>query len=454
MLAIIVVAAVVVIGSLYVAQQDETGTRDQVQLFHLESRAELDHLEQDAQTLHNIILARLNFPVTDQSTAAGITSMQIGFRGLLHSIRSRVMRVAALQDMYGGPTFAATSERLSNQFDRIDLALHNSEPTLETARSIAVLSSTIQQYERLHAIAADLELHELANRQTRTPRFLGVLIACLGFSGLTVWYLINSLRASLRRQKETELALAESQEHLYQIQKLDALGLLAGGIAHDFNNLLTAIIGHTNILQDIADGDERLEADLQVIETASTRAASLTREFLAFSRRQPSDSIVLNLNTSIKNIETMLQKIVGANISLVCNYEDDLCDVELDPDQLQQVIMNLVGNARDAMSQGGLLTVATENAVIGKTGIEIVGVPDGKYARLCVSDSGTGMDDDTLKRLFDPYFTTKERGRGTGLGLSTVHGIVTGSGGYIDVKSQQGDGSQVYLYFPCAHSSQ
>lgn len=444
-LAIIALATVVVIGSLYVAQQDEKETRDRIEFFHLKSVVELQELAREARTLGELVEGRVDEKILGRPDAPGI---HISHTGIVQSMRSRLAQLSALQELHGGEIFAATLARLVDRVNRIDRALRDSEISSETITNVEVLGATIEQYDRLHKIAADRELAGLADRQSHRPRFLGVLAVCLAASALAAWYLIASLRASLVQQKVTEIALAESQDRLHHIQKLDALGRLVGGVAHEFNNRLTAILGHAGLLQEEAAGDERFENSLNEITQAGLRAASLTQQLLAFSRRQRFEPRILDLNELIRGMEAMLQQIIGSDVQLTCNYADKLFAVELDPDQMQQVIMNLIGNARDAMPQGGMLSVSTENVAIGAGDAEVATVPAGEYARLTVSDNGVGMNRDTLRRLFEPFFTTKESGEGTGLGLSTVHGIVAGFNGHIVVESEEGTGSQFYLYFP------
>jgi signal transduction histidine kinase/ActR/RegA family two-component response regulator len=239
------------------------------------------------------------------------------------------------------------------------------------------------------------------------------------------------------------------EEQLRQSQKLDAIGHLAGGIAHDFNNLLTAILGYNAMLSDeIQDRPEALEYAAEV-RMAAEKAGALTFQLLAFSRRQVIQPLVLDLNASVANMEKMLRRIVGEDIELEVRAADELHLVRADPSQVDQLIMNLVVNARDAMPEGGKLTVETCNAELTReySGLHI-GVQPGHYAMLAVSDTGMGMDAATRSRIFEPFFTTKDPGKGTGLGLSIVYGIVKQSGGDIFVYSEPGLGTSFKVFLP------
>jgi len=444
-LAVIVVAFTVAMGSLYLAQRDEIETREEVQDFHLESFSEIQHLSRELDTLRMLVEDSMFAGISVHPGAAGVATSQMSYTGILQSIRSRLDRLSILQEQYREVTFVATLERLIDRFNRIDRRLRVAGPNTESLPAIDVLASNAWQFSRLHSIAADTELREVAARQSQRPRFLGVLLACLGFSALAVGYLIFSLRTSLARQAETETALVEAHDRLHNIQKLDALGRLVGGVAHDFNNLLTTILGNAELLQADSAGNRELDTSLKEIRTAGMRAATLTRQLLAFSRRQHSERSILDLNELIHSMEAVLQRTVGDNIKLTCNYAGDLHTADLDPGQLQQVMINLISNARDAMPDGGLLTITTENVAVSM-GVE--GIPGGDYVRLSVSDNGVGMDNHTRKRIFEPFFTTKEHGSGTGLGLATVHGIVTDSGGHVLVDSEPGKGTRFHIYFP------
>ena len=245
----------------------------------------------------------------------------------------------------------------------------------------------------------------------------------------------------------TERKMLETQ--FRQAQKMEAIGKLAGGIAHDFNNLLTAIIGYTDMLGDSLDEGDARRKDVDEIRGAAIRAAGLTHQLLAFSRKQVLRPRVLDLNETVWKANNLLKRLIGENITLTTTLDTTLGAVTADPVQLEQVIVNLAVNARDAMPNGGQLTIETANAELDASyTAEHSVVTPGGYVLLAVSDTGIGMDDGTKARLFEPFFTTKGPGKGTGLGLSTVYGIVKQSGGFIWVYSEPGKGSTFKIYLP------
>ena len=258
--------------------------------------------------------------------------------------------------------------------------------------------------------------------------------------------------ASALEHKYVEESLRASDERLRQAQKMEAIGQLAGGIAHDFNNLLTAIIGYSDLIAVSLDTDHRpddLKRDIEQIRTAAQRAAQLTGQILAFSRRQALRPQVVSLNDLVDEVRPLLQRTLGENIEISFELQPELGRCEVDPHQLVSALMNLAVNARDAMPDGGRLTIATNEVTLDE---EYCAVHDdcrpGEYVGLTVSDTGVGIDREVLPRIFEPFFTTKDPGRGTGLGLSTVHGVVKQSGGSVSVRSEPGRGTSFEIYLP------
>ncbi len=242
------------------------------------------------------------------------------------------------------------------------------------------------------------------------------------------------------------------EDQLRQAQKMEAVGRLAGGVAHDFNNLLTAILGYSDLVL-TGDAPEDVRQNVEEVRKAAERAASLTRQLLAFSRKQVLQPLVLELNDVVKNLDGMLHRVLRENVKIVFEPDPHLWRVKADPGQIEQILMNLAVNASDAMPEGGRLTVRTRNVTLGPGDLGEIPMRPGPYVLLEVSDTGHGMDAETLGHAFEPFFTTKERGKGTGLGLATVYGIVKQSGGYIQVLSEPAKGAMFRIFLPRAHGA-
>jgi PAS domain S-box-containing protein len=280
---------------------------------------------------------------------------------------------------------------------------------------------------------------------------------CIRKDGGVVWGRVNvSLVRDAGGNPQYTIHMVENinewrqlETQFLQSQKMETVGRLAGGIAHDLNNLLTVLSGYSQLsLIDIKE-DDPLKANLQEIKSATERAAQLTRQLLVFSRRQVLDMKVLDLNTIVQGLEKMLRRIIGEDVELIINLAEDLGGVKTDPGQIEQVLLNLVVNAKDAMPEGGKLILETNNVELdedyARTHISVI---PGRYVLLSVSDTGCGMSPEVKERIFDPFFTTKAKDKGTGLGLSTVYGIVKQSGGHIWVYSELSQGATFKIYLP------
>ncbi len=257
----------------------------------------------------------------------------------------------------------------------------------------------------------------------------------------------HELREEMARRQRLE-------EQLVQSQKMEAIGRLAGGVAHDFNNLLTGISGFSGLLLDDLDSQPRLAEYVREIQSAAGRAAALTNQLLAFSRRQVAQPRVIDVNKTVEELRKMLVRLIGEDVQLVTRLAPEPACVNIDPGQVDQILMNLAVNARDAMPAGGRLEIETAKVELGPDRISShIGVPPGQYVMLAVSDTGSGMSPEVRQRLFEPFFTTKEMGRGTGLGLSIVYGIVKQNAGDILVYSEPGLGTVFKIYFPAASAA-
>lgn len=322
-------------------------------------------------------------------------------------------------------------------------------------KNARILYENDEEFERIgHAINILGPKKSTSDIETRWMRKDGSVFDChIRYALLdpqsgdrTVLAVAEDISKRKKAEKEKETLKAQ----LNQAQKMEAIGVLAGGVAHDFNNLLTTIIGYADLA--LMDLQENAPAyySVQQIRKAGQRAAALTRQLLAFSRRQTIAPEVINLNRILMESEKMLRRLIGEDIDFLTVYEREPWHVFADPGQVDQIIMNLVVNARDAMPKGGKLTIETANVELDDHYFRKHGVKNapGHYIMIAVTDTGNGMDRETQSRIFEPFFTTKELGRGTGLGLSTVFGIVRQNNGYVWVYSEKGKGTTFKVYLP------
>ncbi|MGA8540739.1 MAG: ATP-binding protein, partial [Terriglobales bacterium] len=300
------------------------------------------------------------------------------------------------------------------------------------------------------------ELDRLAEDYRRTGSLNGVEVHWKRKEGRVIIVRLSGSAASINDEPEEVLELIaeditdrrQLEEQLRQAQKMDAVGRLAGGVAHDFNNLLMVINGYTEVLLDQLEAGGEMHHKVQSIQQAAERAATLTRQLLAFSRKQLLELKVIDVNNVIADMERLLRPLIGEHIELITRLSPDAGHTRADAGQLEQVIMNLVVNAKDAMPAGGKLTVQSADVTIRQNLSEHHFIQPGRYAVISVSDTGHGMDTETQSRIFEPFFTTKEKGKGTGLGLSTVYGIVKQSNGYVFAQSELGAGTTFHVYLP------
>jgi PAS domain S-box-containing protein len=291
--------------------------------------------------------------------------------------------------------------------------------------------------------------YRLISKDERTVWVRDEAVVVRDLSGKPLYVQGYLLDISAEREAEAERRRLEAE--LLHSQKMEAIGRLAGGIAHDFNNLLTAITGYSELIVAELDPASSLARDAEEIKRAAEQAAAMTQQLLAFSRRQVLQPALLSPNEVIEHMKKMLQRLIGENIELITTLEPEIAVIRSDRSQLEQVIMNLVVNARDAMPNGGSITIETANVNFDSAEETRTGLPAGDYIVATVSDTGSGIDDETMSHIFEPFFTTKEQGEGTGLGLATVHGIVEQSSGAIEVVSEKDKGSVFRVYLPAAY---
>jgi len=341
-------------------------------------------------------------------------------------LQSGVIRASEMLEALHGLLPGSFAGTIADFLERVETA---DRPAIEAA------------IQRAHAERTDVTAIYRTRWPDGTVRWISV-------SGRTVYDEAGRpIRAAGIGQDVTERVRLEEQYR--QSQKMEAIGLLAGGIAHDFNNLLTAIEGYSMLMAEAMRPDDPQQAHLAEVRRAAERATALTRQLLAFGRRQILEPRVLDLRDSVRSMGPMLKRLIGENVDIVVTANANPARVKADPGQIEQVILNLAINARDAMPRGGMLTFDVSDARLtiadARSGATVV---PGRYTLLTVSDTGQGMDAETQARVFEPFFTTKQKGKGTGLGLSTVYGIVKQSDGYIWVESTPGEGTRFSIYLP------
>lgn len=443
---ILLLGAAAVILTLVNAQRSDREALDRIAYFHIRSTTLAEQLRIETDSLAGLLFEEDR--AEDTASIAGVRQTRPGASATLQTMALKVSRLADLQASYGGAEFAATLQRIEDRLAAVTrLAGGDAEQGL-VRDALAVLELAILQFYRQHVVAEELLLAQLEKTSEHLPPLIGFIVAILVICGVAAWLAIRMLKRSIDRRMLVEQALADSQQRVYQMQKLDALGLLVGGIAHDFNNLLTAILGQTSLMLDDRPEDDDTREGLQDIQEAATHAADLTRQLLAFSRPQDQELRVLDLADLVNGMTGMLRRVLRESIELQVRADVPVDPIEADETQLQQVILNLAINAGDAMPKGGTLTISVDNTEVSAAEATDAGIPAGRFVRMVVADTGVGMDADTQQRAFEPFFTTKTRGRGTGLGLSTVHGIVGAANGHISITSRPDAGSVFDIRIP------
>jgi PAS domain S-box-containing protein len=395
--------------------------------------------------------------------SAEAISMASAFNDMTKSLRDQAERLKASSQRFSTVTQSARDAIISTD-ERGDITFWNrsAEATFGYAESEALgrpitmlLSETDRAtYESALPVPSDDDLMFGRTIEVTGVRKDGGLFPSefsLAAVRTAQGPMFTAVVRDVMERKHAQDALRQRDEQLQQAHKMEAIGRLAGGVAHDFNNLLMAIRGYAELLiQELADSAER-RADAEEILKAADRAAGLTKQLLAFSRRQVITQQAVALDQVVENMQKMLQRLIGEDITLATEIWPGLTPVLADRTQVEQILVNLIVNARDAMAGGGQITIELRNIELDSIGVAAhPGLKPGSYVEMAVSDTGTGMDAEMASKIFEPFFTTKEDGKGTGLGLATVYGIVHQNGGVIEVQSKLGHGTTFYIYLPMA----
>jgi signal transduction histidine kinase len=414
-----------------------------------------------AQDLSNIAAGEVAFRIGDRLVATTLVGPQRGEVAAQLLTQSVGSSGQPQEIQLGSERYLAATVRLSEQDDNAAVYLTVFKSFDKASAFLRQLNSVLGGLGLLSVLAGSVLVFFISDNFTRPLANLVGGVRALGSGDFDypleqtggdevaeVTGAFTRMRAGLRQAQSDHEQL---EARLRQAHKMEAVGRLAGGVAHDFNNLLTVIRGHSDLLLDCAEADNSLKRSAEQIRKAADRAVALTRQLLAFSRMQVLQPRVLDLNAVVGDIGKMLPRLIGEHIECVFRPGPNVGRVMADPGQIEQVIMNLAVNARDAMPEGGSLTVTTRNVVI--SAVEAVTRPPmtaGNYVLLSVVDTGHGMDEATKAHIFEPFFTTKEVGKGTGLGLATVYGVVKQSGGFVWVESSPGKGAKFEIYLPHA----
>ena len=422
---------------IYVFEASDAAARESVGGYHLRSLNIAREITQELDRVGNL-----------PSNVSGVLQVDEAatLNSLMQSITARVQDLHDVQTHYGDSGQTVALGTVETRFARL-IALPVQTPAQTVRAMTESFRLAVAQFEKLHVMRANAMMAQMeSGRDEQMVRLIAAGIAILTVSIALIAYAYHLLGSSLKRQLETEIALENSEKRLRDSEKLRAVGQLVGGVAHDFNNLLTIINGYAESAATDKDLPAAVRPALREILNAGTRAADLTRQLLAFSRRQPVETRLVNLNVLVPESTSMLKPLIGDRVDLSFELDREPMVVEADVGQLQQVLTNLIVNARDAVSGRGTIAISTTGISAAESAA--LDLAPGSYCRLSVADDGIGMDDDTLGKVFEPFFTTKDVGEGVGLGLSTVHGIVAGFDGEVRVDSAINRGTRFDIYLP------